>query len=306
MSEPVRDASASQCLNCQTLLTGPFCSTCGQRAIPAYPTVSELASDAFNEVSGWDGRFVNTIRTLIRRPGELTREFLVGRRRRYISPVRVYLAASVTYFLVAAAAPNPPSNATVAQVGGFRVGVFTPRADTGRPARTAAAAQAAQAGELTPEQRAQALADIERAPPIIRPILRRAFDDPRGFQRSIITAMPRALFALLPLFAGILALFYRGRHYPEHLYFALHLHAFIFVALTMAELAKMTRVSPLIVVVQLTVFLAIIVYATKALRRLYGGSVVRTLSKGAGIAVLYAVAATPVMVAMLAWAAVRN
>jgi len=45
----------STCLNCGAQLSGRFCASCGQRAIPPRPTVRELAGDAWNELVGWDG-----------------------------------------------------------------------------------------------------------------------------------------------------------------------------------------------------------------------------------------------------------
>src|SRR5437763_7136925 len=84
-----------KCLNCGATLAGPFCAECGQRAIPPYPSVRDLMVDAFWELSGWDGRFASTVRALLRRPGLLTLEFLNGRRARYLSPVRLYLMASL-------------------------------------------------------------------------------------------------------------------------------------------------------------------------------------------------------------------
>ena len=75
----------------------------------------------------------------------------------------------------------------------------------------------------------------------MQPMLRRAVEDPGGFKRGLLQTMPRMLFVLLPIFAGIVALFYHGRKYPEHLYFAIHLHAFIFLALAVTELLKFTR-----------------------------------------------------------------
>jgi hypothetical protein len=297
-------ARDERCLNCDATLAGPFCASCGQRAIPAYPTVHELANDAFHELSGWDGRLATTIRTLFRRPGELTRDFLAGRRARHISPIRLYLMASVVYFLVAAAVPKTEGDPTVTQVGGIRIGVFTPKPG-GNAARAADNVRAAKAGELTAAQRDSALKEIEQAPALIRPILRRAIEDPGGFQGGILRALPRALFALLPLFAGILALFYRGRHYPEHLYFALHLHAFVFLALSISQLTKLTGSLSLMTVVGVAVLLWILAYAILSLRRVYGGTLARTLFKGVGIATLYMIAAAPVLIGMLAWAAVR-
>ena len=59
---------------------GRFCGRCGQRAIGAYPSVREMAGDAWRELSGWDGRFARTVRILLRRPGALTVEAMEGRR----------------------------------------------------------------------------------------------------------------------------------------------------------------------------------------------------------------------------------
>src|SRR5829696_32870 len=75
---------SASCLNCGTPLGGEFCAACGQRDIPPYPSVRELVADAFEALAGWDGRFASTLRALVRQPGVLTREFLEGRRVRYI------------------------------------------------------------------------------------------------------------------------------------------------------------------------------------------------------------------------------
>src|SRR3982074_478204 len=110
-------------LNCGAQLGGPFCASCGQRDIPPYPSVRELAIDAALEFSGWDGRLASTLRALVLPPGLLPHEFLEGRRARDISPLRLYLMASLAYFVLSAAAPNVrlPSGKS----GGLNV-TFTP------------------------------------------------------------------------------------------------------------------------------------------------------------------------------------
>src|SRR3954463_7986297 len=80
-----------KCLNCGAALAGPFCAECGQRAVPPHPTVGELAGDALSEFAGWDGKFVETFRVLLRPPGELTRRWLDGQRVAFIAPLRLYL-----------------------------------------------------------------------------------------------------------------------------------------------------------------------------------------------------------------------
>ena len=304
----IADARSTTCLNCGTILTGPFCAGCGQRDVPPYPSVRELAVDAVSEFSGWDGRLASTLRALVRHPGLLTHEFLEGRRVRYISPLRLYLTASLVYFLVAAAAPDVKTESGKTLFLGVRVGATT--ADTGqptsRPERVSAAASAAlEKGEAaSAAEREAALEDIARAPAVMQPFLRKAVQDPGGLKRRIFTTMPRMLFALLPVFAAILALFYRGRKYPEHLYFAIHLHAFTFLALTVAELLKFTGSPVLAVVGSLIGVIWLPIYATLALRRVYGGSLGRTVAKVVAIGAIYGVATAVAFVVLLYWVSI--
>jgi hypothetical protein len=289
-----------RCLNCDTPLSGPFCHTCGQRDIPPYPSTRELVVDAFWELSGWDGRFAATARALVRNPGLLTREFLEGRRARYLSPLRLYLLASLAYFLVAAATPQLRVNGKTKD--DIQIGA---RANS-RPARVVGAAEISiqRPGTLTGDEKARALKDLEKAPPLMRPFLRKAVGDPQGFRRGILEALPRLLFGLLPVFAGIVALFYRGRKYPEHLYFAIHLHAFVFVAMTLSALTKFTHYVPLTVVASVLVAITVPVYATLAFRRVYGGSIGRTLAKEVAIGTIYAIVSLIALLVTVYWVAV--
>lgn len=295
-----------KCLNCGAALAGPFCAECGQRALPARPTVRELIGDALAEFAGWDGKFAETIRLMVRKPGELTRQWLEGRRVHFISPLRLYLTASLAYFVVAASAPQlrDPSGKQVFLGPHISVSSTNGSSPT-RPERVAKAATVSMnsAEGLTAQEKVDALKAIQSAPSYMRPMLRAMVDDPAAFRKALMAWMPRVLFALLPIFAGILALFYRGRHYPEHLYFAIHLHAFIFFALLLGEVAKFTWQFYFALVIGVAATLWIIGYALLALRRVYGGSLMGTLLRGIGIAVLYAVFATPALVAAVFLAA---
>jgi hypothetical protein len=248
-----------------------------------------MAGDAWEELSGYDGRFARTLALLIRRPGALTVQIMEGRRARYVSPVRLYLAASVLYFLVAAAAPNlgPPPSATL------------PRSDITIDLTNPGGGVMA----LPPERREEALRQLERAPWWLAPVIRSALLDPGGFRRRFLEGLPRALFALVPAFAGILALFYRRRRFLVHLVFALHLHTTVFLALTLAQLANFTysRTAALTLAGAVQIFVAI--YALRALRRVYGQSWTATVIKSAGIALVYLVVGLATLTATFAWVA---
>lgn len=294
-----------QCLNCEAPLSGPFCATCGQRAVPSSPTVREVVGDAFSELIGWDGKFAESLRTLFAKPGELTRRWIEGKRVSFISPLRLYLTASLVYFVVVAAAPSVKRSATgqtEVNVEGLRIGVGkTP----GKAERVSSQASAAIETNkpLTGAERDAAIADIATAPAFLRPMLTRAIDEPQAFTTAVRRAMPNVFLALVPVLGLVLAVFYRRRHYPEHLFFATHLMAFVFLARTAGNLALFTRSLVVAAVVQGIVLIWIAAYGVIALRRVYGGSVLMTILKGIGICLLYALVATPVILGVALWAA---
>ena len=286
---------ATKCLNCDADLTGHFCAVCGQRVVPPHPTLRELLGEALSEFAGWDGKVAATAKLLLRKPGALTCEYLAGRRASYIQPLRLYLTFSVAFFLVAAAAPNLNKNS------GFSI--RSSGASAGRGKAPQISLPISGGRELTAAEKKQIQAQIATAPAVLRPMMRRQSSDSKGLQRDVFEAMPKGLFILLPVFAGILALFFWHRHFTEHLYFALHLHAFTFLALTINELLKFTHSVGLTAWTGTLTLLWILIYAHLAFRRVYGNSHIRTFLKELGIAALYMVASVPVIVAVALWVA---
>ena len=102
--------SESRCLNCEAALIGEWCAHCGQRRMPVDPSWHELVSEAAEELLHVDGKAGRTVRLLLTRPGELTSELLRGRRAPYVSPLRLYLTASLVYFLLGAVLPDADFN----------------------------------------------------------------------------------------------------------------------------------------------------------------------------------------------------
>ena len=272
------------CLNCGSALSGPFCATCGQRDVPPHPTLRELAGDTWNELIGWDGKLATTLSTMFRHPGELTRAVLEGHRVRYVSPVRLYLACSLLYFVVAAAAPLPKFEFEA----GFSAGVGTGASDTNTPGKTAFGKAVAHGlATLTPEERAAAEAEIASQPRLFRPWMRAMAADFAGLQRRTYEILPRALFVLIPALASILGVFYRRRPYPDHLYFAIHLQAFAFLMLTIPAIVQYTGSITWLAVAQACAYVTTAVYLVVAARRVYGGGWLTNLAKALGVAVLY-------------------
>lgn len=104
MRELRREAKSparTECQNCGTLLKGDFCHVCGQAAKEPRRAVIGLVQDIFVETLAIDGKLFRTIALLFKAPGVLARRYLDGQRVRYSPPFRLYLFASVFFFLAA-------------------------------------------------------------------------------------------------------------------------------------------------------------------------------------------------------------
>jgi hypothetical protein len=89
------------CLNCGARLSGQYCGLCGQRAATRLISIWQLLAEAFGDLFELDSRLWRTLVPLLIRPGQLTRDYLLGRRARYMPPFRMYLVLSLIFFVVA-------------------------------------------------------------------------------------------------------------------------------------------------------------------------------------------------------------
>ncbi len=99
-SEFQSSTALDECSNCNTALEGRYCHVCGQVADTFHRPLWALFSDIFDGLFGFDGRIWRTIPSLMFRPGEITRQYLRGVRKPYLQPFKLFLAASVLFFLV--------------------------------------------------------------------------------------------------------------------------------------------------------------------------------------------------------------
>ncbi|MDT0554073.1 DUF3667 domain-containing protein [Urechidicola vernalis] len=90
-----------ECLNCGKPLAADdnFCSYCGQKNVEKLSFSSflgQLISGFFN----YDSRFWTTIVPLIFKPGKVSKDFIDGKRKRYVNPFQMYLHVSILFFLI--------------------------------------------------------------------------------------------------------------------------------------------------------------------------------------------------------------
>lgn len=94
------DLSGDPCRNCGTVVTGRYCGNCGQLAQTFHRPIWSLASEVLGDFLSLDGRVMRTLPSLMLRPGKVTKEYLTGKRQRFVPPFRLYLLTSFIYFVM--------------------------------------------------------------------------------------------------------------------------------------------------------------------------------------------------------------
>jgi hypothetical protein len=271
--EAILEHDASHCLNCQSATAGHFCQQCGQETRLHVPSASEFLHEFIGHYVALEGKLWKSLGLLLFRPGRLTREYIEGRRVRYVLPLRLYLTFSIIFFAL-----MKFSGANVATVDSENA---KPRAEVHAQAKAQDKAQAKADGDDEPADAAPKAVhdDSPRAAlSSISPKLANKVDKfdslsnvekEHQLKAAFFSYAPYAVFCLMPFFAALLKLLYlgSGRRYGEHLLFALHSNAFAFLMLSLlvATPNGLPYVRPLL-------GLWLVFYLPSAMRTVYGGS----------------------------------
>jgi hypothetical protein len=275
----------TNCPNCGTKLAGNFCQGCGQATHLHVPSAREFLHEFIAHYVALEGKLWKSLALLLFRPGRLTRDYIEGKRARYVEPLRLYLTFSIIFF-------------AIFKLGGVSFGdgrpdarpaqqVQAPAGKTQRSAGQVAAprpqAEKAEARDKQDEVSLMELegGDAERAEKFaasIHPLLGKKVaqftalpkkERNNAVLRALSNYAPYAIFALMPVFAALLKLLYlgTGRRYGEHLLFALHTNAFAFLMLSL--LLILPNGIPLL---GTALFIWLVFYLPTAMRKVYGGS----------------------------------
>lgn len=307
------------CDNCSSPLSGSYCARCGQRDRSYRRALPLLLAELVGETLEVDSRVWRTLRLLMFRPGELSRQFSNNRRADYLSPVRLYLFASLTFFFVLSltaelvppasqmeAAELPEASASDAEIAALAAVLDE---EQRRRLQAILARQDAPLARLAVNELARDWA--ERPQPaggarrFMSGLLVDALYEPARTLERLLDKLPVAMFLMLPVYAALLALFYRsrGRYYVEHLVFAVHVHVVTYlvftVLLVLPDRTEASAATALSEAVENLLLLVLLGYQFLALRRYYGGGYGTTALRLAGLLALYLMLLIPGLAAAL-------
>ncbi len=252
---------AATCKNCGATTNGNFCHQCGQATHLHVPSAREFLHEFMAHYVAIEGKLWRSLKLLLFKPGLLSREYIEGRRVRYVEPLRLYLSFSIIFF-----AMMKLSGVEIMNVGG--------RTDAPAAIGAPAGAQPPQAGESAEflKVREDTVAWLAKRNPEVAKRAERFLNLPEAqrketAKRVFFSYTPYAIFLMMPVFALYLKLLYlgKGRRYGEHFLFALHSNAFAFLMLSLFIAADGWNF------VRFVLLTWLLFYLPTAMRRVYGG-----------------------------------
>lgn len=297
LPSPLAPAGAPQgepahCPNCRTPYPQPLsrhCAHCGQEVGLRVPTLLDFVKEFGGHYLSSDGALWRTLRLLFV-PAALTREYMAGRRRRYLLPLRLFLSLVVACVLVGhftePTAERVDSWGSAQPGGTYIVSIFN--ISVGQRAGSFVC-------EGLPAPRCDQLRQRWERDPQVLQELRRQQSDAMDRQESWL------LLAMTPLLAILMAWIYRGRRLPfgYHMVSSLHLSSAWLALVTLHQLAHGTAAStPL---GNLLLLLGVLL-GTVTLQRLHGGRWWVTGLRMAALCLGYVLLLGVVMGAGLWWA----
>lgn len=259
-----------KCLNCGIATEARYCPDCGQENVAVNISIWEIFREAVEEFIRFDSKLLRTLVPLTISPGKLTQEWASGRRTRYLSPLKLYLTITALFFLVLPYAQSSLDDPAKPNHSIVRVG------SEGKRPR-----------EISEK-------DLSQMPKPVGYALRQLNKLDGDFDANTLlnefsNRAPTALFFMLPVFAFVLKILYvrRKRFYVEHLVFALHIHAYYFLLLTVATLLNMAFHAADVGVFDVLAVLAVPVYSVFALKRTYAQGWPKTIVKSGMLGFAY-------------------
>jgi hypothetical protein len=290
------------CENCGVILQGNFCHACGQSIQSSSRFFGTILMELLDNLFSYDSRVYKTFVPLMIKPGNVCNEYLSGKRVSFLPPFRLYLFASIIFFLIV-----PLLNDISVSIDTADEQVLSlPQQELDSAAYIALNKDKNKVGVVGTKEN---LAEVDRGFPYFieeRETLRDKLNNITKYNsdellKTSLNSLPTMMFFLLPLLALTLKLFYlfSKRFYAEHLIVVLYSQSFLFFMLLFTLIVEKTNelimdtlpsfflFHTIATTIVALLYLWIPVYIFLFLKKVYGQSTVITLAKFSAISVIY-------------------
>ena len=300
----------SICPNCGALRSNTFCAVCGQNSRDYNESIWVVLRDAVAELFELDGKVIRSMRTIVMSPGQLSVEFAANRRANFVNPFRLFIFTSIAWFFLFSISFSPPEQRPLRD-GVLRERMVQPDGEELRILEVREGLQAIR--EVLKGHRTGGMNAILRLPPdarqkrtllsmaqfyqsdhgmpfwveeLVANLMIDALGSPGDLVDEALDNLPLMMFVLLPWYTLVLGLIYLNKHYRliHNLVFAIHVHAFAFLLLSVSLLtpgdgrgqAESSAWDTFWGTVDFGLVLLLFIHTYFAFKRFYGDGVVKT------------------------------
>ena len=88
----MKESTPKRCVTCGEPLKDEYCYKCGEKVHHRHEfALLHYTHEIIHQVIHLDAKIFKTLQILTTCPGQLTEEYLVGRKSKYVRPIRLYL-----------------------------------------------------------------------------------------------------------------------------------------------------------------------------------------------------------------------
>lgn len=234
------------CLNCHHVVENKYCPNCGQENTETRQSFHYLFTHFVEDLTHYDGSFWKTIKTLLFKPGKLTKEYLAGKRKMFVPPVKLYIFISFVAFLLPKLLPDysfveDPNSFKKQQITISDDEIAKKGVVVANGPEIANLKQLDSVQNSLPETEKLSWLEYETYKFTIKNKGKVSKSDARDqVKENLIHNLPKVLFLYMPIFAFFLWLFHNKKkwYYFDSGVFTLHYFGFLLLLFTISVVVE--------------------------------------------------------------------
>lgn len=227
------------CLNCNHVVEKRYCPNCGQENTETKESFHYLFTHTIEDLVHYDSGFWKTIKFLLFYPAKLTTEYLSGKRKTYVAPVKLYIFISfITFFILSIInsfeehkeTPLKNTNTQEEIIKEDNIRLSESKGNVIKLDSTEIQSKLGKENNQTVKWLFSKFRDFEKNS--------KQKDFNKKFSKTFFSTIPKALFIFMPLFAFVLWLFHDKKkwYYFDHGIFTIHYFSMILLSFTINEI----------------------------------------------------------------------
>ncbi len=257
-----------ECLNCGHIVEHLFCSKCGQKNVEIKENFWHLALHYIKDYFHFDSKLLHSFKPLILKPGFLPKEYMEGRRAKYINPIGSLIFLSTIFFIIFLSISNGNKGLVINSQEPKVVDSIQTQFKADSNLSRLKDSVKVNLGNKTLNNKISAK---------VKELLSEGHESEREvFLDKFKHNFPKVMVLLIPFLSFFLWFIFIRKHllYVEHLIFVIYTHCFVYLLLTVSFLLSLLwhPIFPLS-------FMLIILYIIMAMKYFYQQSFLKTIFK---------------------------